>query len=216
MTNKIVFDSIITSIIVSGLATIISFIVAVLISFILHRKRNRFTYYLEKAFYICSSLPPVLIGLVVFLALSKKGVFGDFKLLFTKTSMVIAQTLLVTPIMISVIMSQSKKEFNRIYNCLVKFGASKTELIMTIIKELSNVYVSSLVTGFGRAISEVGAVILVGGNIASKTRTMTTMIALNTSMGNFNHSLLIGGVLLMLSTLTNIVLLRLKDDKYEN
>lgn len=152
------------------------------------------------------STPPVLMGLLVYLILSRKGIFGSLELLFTSTAMVIAQTLLVFPIITALTISLTQKQGKKIQkNCQV-LGASKFTTLLTIISEMKGQILTIITTGFGRAISEVGAVMIVGGNIKDSTRVMTTYIALETGKGNFEGAIIIGGILLVISLTINIAL----------
>lgn len=158
------------------------------------------------------SLPPVLMGLVVYLMLSKEGPFGSLGLLFTPTAMIISQTLLVLPIIFGVAVSGLSKTSKEIENTCISLGANKKDTYITIIKESKIQMLSAITVGFGRAISEVGAVMMVGGNIKGETRVMTTYIALETGKGNFKESLIIGVILLMISFLVNFILYRFQED----
>lgn len=152
------------------------------------------------------SIPPVLMGLLVYLILSRKGVFGSLELLFTSAAMIIAQTLLVLPIITALTISLTQKQGKKVRkNCEV-LGASKVATLLTIISEMKGQILTIIATGFGRAISEVGAVMIVGGNIKDSTRVMTTYIALETGKGNFEGAIIIGGILLVISLIINITI----------
>jgi tungstate transport system permease protein len=152
------------------------------------------------------STPPVLMGLLVYLILSRKGILGGLELLFSPTAMIIAQTLLVFPIITGLTISSTQKQGREIKkNCEV-LGASRTKTVLTIISEMKGQLLTILATGFGRAISEVGAVMMVGGNIKDHTRVMTTYIALETGKGNFEGAIIIGAILLAISLIINIIL----------
>lgn len=160
------------------------------------------------------SLPPVLMGLIVYLLLSRKGPFGVFGLLFTPSAMIIAQTLLVTPIIFGLTVSAVSKTGKEVERTCISLGAGRMDTFISIIKE-SRIQILSIVTaGFGRAISEVGAVMMVGGNIKGFTRVMTTYIALETGKGNFNEAIIIGVILLVISFLLNSILHRIQESEY--
>jgi len=152
------------------------------------------------------SLPPVLMGLFVYLLLSRKGPMGRFELLFSPTAMIIAQVLLITPIIFGVTVSTLSKTIMEIQKTCISLGAQKFDIYKTIIKESSLQLLTVVTLGFGRAISEVGAVMMVGGNIKDYTRVMTTYIALETGKGNFNEAIAIGIVLLAISFVINYLL----------
>ena len=141
-------------------------------------------------------LPPVVVGLVVYLLLSRAGPFGEWGLLFTPTAMVIAQTILVTPI-ICALARQSVEDLLVEYSeQLRSLGAGRFTMVMTLLWEGRFSLLTAILAGFGRAVAEVGAVLIVGGNIAHHTRVMTTTIALETARGDLMLALALGIVLI--------------------
>jgi len=156
------------------------------------------------------SLPPVLIGLIVYMMLSRKGPFGSFSLLFSPAAMIISQSLLVFPIIFGLTVSSISETAKDIELTCISLGAHRKDTYITIISECRMQLFSVITAGFGRAISEVGAVMMVGGNIKGKTRVMTTYIALETGKGNFNEAVAIGIVLLFISFLVNSILYRMQ------
>jgi len=156
------------------------------------------------------SLPPVLIGLLVYMLLSRKGPLGSYGLLFTPTAMIISQSLLVFPIIFGLTVSTIQESAKEIQLTCISLGADKKDTLIAIISECRIQFLSIVTAGFGRAISEVGAVMMVGGNIKAKTRVMTTYIALETGKGNFNEAVFIGVVLLLISFFINTVLYRMQ------
>jgi tungstate transport system permease protein len=148
-------------------------------------------------------LPPVVAGLVVFLALSRSGPLGAFGLLFTPTAMVIAQTLLVLPIVVALTRSTLEELWTEYREHLVSLGLEGRRAIPTLLWDGRFALATGLLAGFGRASAEVGAVLIVGGNIAGHTRTMTTSIALETSKGDLPLALGLGLVLIALTFLVN-------------
>lgn len=155
-------------------------------------------------------LPPVVAGLLVYLALSNQGPLGVLQLLYTPTAMIIAQTVLITPI-IAALARQTIKDLNGEYEeQLLAFGLSDFERVQTLLYEGRMRLATALLAGFGRAIAEVGAVIIVGGNINHVTRTMTTAIALETSRGNLALALALGIILLGLALAVNALVLTLR------
>lgn len=159
-------------------------------------------------------LPPVVAGLIVYMLFSKNGIFGSLGLLFTVEIMVIAQCLLIIPVVINLTnsiicinaaaLSETAKGLN--------FSKGKTALLM--LTENKTALFSVLLTAFGRSIAEVGAVSLVGGNIQWKTRVMTTAIMLETNKGNFSFALALGIILLLISFAVNVIAsFAIKEDK---
>lgn len=156
------------------------------------------------------SLPPVLIGLLVYMLLSRKGPLGSLGLLFSPAAMIISQSLLVFPIIFGLTVSNITESAKEIQLTCMSLGADKKDTLIAIISECRMQLLSVITAGFGRAISEVGAVMMVGGNIKAKTRVMTTYIALETGKGNFNEAVFIGIVLLFISFFINAILHRMQ------
>jgi tungstate transport system permease protein len=157
--------------------------------------------------YTCMGLPPVLVGVIVYLLLSRYGPLGPLGLLFTPKAMIIAQVALVTPILTGLTMSAVQEKERAYWETAKSLGASPVQMIATIVKEARRGIWSGVAAAYGRAISEVGAVMLVGGNIEHHTRVMTTAIILETRMGNFSAALQLGLVLLAVSFLFNSFLM---------
>jgi len=151
-------------------------------------------------------LPPVIAGLFVYLLLSGSGPLGYLGILHSPKAMIIAQVLLIIPIITGITMAAIKDRGRLIKNTAYTLGAGKIQMLWTLIREFRTSIGSSLIAGYGRAISEVGAVMLVGGNIKGYTRVMTTAIVLETNMGNFDQAIAIGIVLLALFFVINIFL----------
>jgi tungstate transport system permease protein len=144
-------------------------------------------------------LPPVVVGLILYLALSRSGPLGFLELLFTPTAMVIAQTILAIPIVTALVHRASERAWARYGDELICDGASPMQAIPQVLLIIRAELVTAVLAGFGRTVSEVGAVILVGGNIRGLTRTMTTAIALQTSQGDLSLALALGAVLVGIS-----------------
>jgi tungstate transport system permease protein len=144
-------------------------------------------------------LPPVVVGLALYLALSHSGPLGSLALLFTPSAMVIAQAILAIPIITALVHRASERAWARYGDELVSDGASRYQAIPHILAIMRAELLTAVLAGFGRTVSEVGAVILVGGNIRGLTRTMTTAIALQTSQGDLSLALALGAVLVGIS-----------------
>ena len=146
-------------------------------------------------------LPPVVVGLLVYLCLSRSGPLGVLELLYTPTAMIIAQVVLVTPI-IAALTRQTIETLDEEYaDQLRSLGVSRLASVPTLLWDGRIALVTALLAGFGRAIAEVGAVIIVGGNINHVTRVMTTTIALETSMGNLALALALGAILVSIAVI---------------
>jgi tungstate transport system permease protein len=144
-------------------------------------------------------LPPVVVGLVLYLVLSRSGPLGFLTLLFTPTAMVIAQAILAIPIITALVHRASERAWARYGDELTNDGATRLQAVPQILMIIRADLVTAVLAGFGRTVSEVGAVILVGGNIRGLTRTMTTAIALQTSQGELSLALALGAVLVGIS-----------------
>ena len=148
-------------------------------------------------------LPPVVVGLVVYLLLSRAGPLGDLGLLFTPQAMIIAQTILVIPIIAALTRQVVADMWEEYGEQLRSFGASSAQIMLTLLWDGRLSLLTVLLAGFGRAAAEVGAVMIVGGNIKGVTRTMTTAIALETSKGDLALALGLGVILVGIVALVN-------------
>lgn len=144
-------------------------------------------------------MPPVVAGLIVYMLLMRRGPLGSLGWLFTIKGMIVAQTLIITPIMTGMIHQHAVSKAPAIREFCRTMGASPMQTNMTLLKEMRHDIYFCMVTGFGRAISEVGSVMLVGGNIKGSTRTMTTAISLLKSQGIFTEGIALGVVLLVMA-----------------
>jgi tungstate transport system permease protein len=144
-------------------------------------------------------LPPVVVGLAVYLLLSRSGPLGSFGVLFTPTAMIIAQCALATPIVIALVHRSTVGHWRAYGDALSVDGASRRRTIWPLLIIGREGLLTAFLAAFGRAIAEVGAIIIVGGNIRSYTRTMTTAIALETSKGDLSQALALGMILIVLS-----------------
>jgi tungstate transport system permease protein len=144
-------------------------------------------------------LPPVVVGLAVYLLLSRSGPLGSFGLLFTPTAMIVAQAVLGTPIVVALAHRTAVGVWAAYGDSLLVDGASRLRALFPIMSMGREGLLTAFLAAFGRAIAEVGAIIIVGGNISGYTRTMTTAIALETSKGDLSFALALGIILIMLS-----------------
>ncbi len=151
-------------------------------------------------------LPPVVVGLFVYLLLSRSGPLGFLALLYTPSAMIIAQTILAFPIVASLSHSAIVSVDPIIRQASLTLGATPLQISLTIIREARYGIMSAVIAAFGRVMAEVGAILIVGGNIAGYTRVMTTTIALETDKGNFELALALGIILLFTSLVINSAL----------
>lgn len=155
-------------------------------------------------------LPPVVVGLTVYLLLSRAGPLGSLGFLYTPQAMVIAQTLLVTPIIAALARQTIEDLHGEYHEQLTLLGIGPIGQIQTLLWDARYLLITTLLAGFGRAIAEVGAVIMVGGNINHVTRVMTTTIALETSKGNLSLAMGLGLVLVAITIAVNALLAALR------
>jgi len=159
------------------------------------------------------SLPTVAIGLFVFVFISRQGPLGELGLMFTPTAIVIGQVILVAPIITGLTMSALSGVDKSIPETAFALGADRFQMTFLVIKEARFAILSAVIMAFGRAVSEVGLSLMVGGNIRGFTRTITTAISLETSKGDLELSLALSIILIFLGLLVNIILNRLQQRK---
>ncbi len=177
---------------------------------LIHFKRfagKRILISLIQTFY---SIPTVVVGLLVFLFFSRIGPLGVFDLMFTPTIMVIGQIILISPIVLGLVIAALSGVEKGVFETASSLGASRIQATLQVIKEARYAILSAVTMGFGRAISEVGLALMVGGNIRGYTRVITTAISLETSRGDVELSIALGIILILMALLVNIVLNRLQ------
>lgn len=160
-------------------------------------------------------LPPVVAGLVVFLILSRSGPLGSLRLLYTVTAMVTAQVVLLTPIVCGLTTSLISVRAPQLIDTTRGFGMGKVRELGLLLYESRRELVSVLMMAFGRAIAEVGAVQIVGGNVQFKTRVMTTAIMLETNKGHFEYAVALGVVLLLISLVVNTAAQMIQEERHD-
>jgi tungstate transport system permease protein len=201
-----VYDIFMLSLYVSLASTIISALIGIPAGTIIGIRDFKFKRLVVRFIYTLMSLPPVIVGLVIFLLLSRRGPLGNLGINLSPTAMVIAQTCLITPIIMGIVYNGTKEKGEEIRRVARTLGADRFQTLILLIKELRINTFIAIVSGYGRALSEVGAVMIVGGNIRGHTRVMTTTIAMLNSMGDYARAISIGILLLGLSFFINTVL----------
>lgn len=189
-------------------STMISTLIAVPLGILIGLKEFPLKRTVVRLLYTFMSMPPVIAGLFIYLLLSRRGPLGQLELLFTPPAMIIAQVVLVTPIIMGIVYNSSRDKGESIRQLAFTMGADRRQSLALLIFEMRADIVAAVVTGFGRAISEVGAVMLVGGNIKWHTRVITTSIAMLQSMGDYSQAIALGIVLLLMSFAINSILYR--------
>lgn len=195
------------SIRISVIATIISTIAGLPLGAVIGLNRFRGRTALINLTNTFMGMPPVVVGLVVYILLSNQiGLLGPLRLLFTPTAMIIAQVMLATPIVAGLTIVAVQGVDPLLRKTAVSLGANGSQLVWITIKEARYAIGAAVITAFGRLTAEVGAVMMVGGNIRFQTRVMTTSIALHKGMGEFQLALALGIILLIISLLINSTL----------
>ena len=156
------------------------------------------------------SLPTVAVGLFVFVLFSRAGPLGGTNLLFTPTVMVIGQMLLITPILLGLTISAASGVDRAIPDTARSLGASGFQTAIVVLREARFAVMAAVIMGFGRAISELGIALMVGGNISGFTRVITTAISLETSKGDLELAIALGIILIIIALIINIALNRLQ------
>ena len=160
--------------------------------------------------YTGMGLPPVVVGLLVYLLLSNQGVLGNLRWLFTPTAMILAQTVIALPLVVGLTLTAVRSVPNTLRLQIRALGATRRQLAWTVLTEARLGVLAAIIAAFGAIISEVGAVMLVGGNIETQTRVLTTAIVLETRKGNFALALALGIILLGLAFIANFALYHLE------
>lgn len=195
----IIFTSFSVSVKAILIAAPMAFVVAFLMAHLRYPGRRA----MIAGFSALQSIPAVVVGLTVYLLLSRSGPLGDLKLLFTHTSMVIGQILLSLPLLVALSHAAFQAADRRVWETAVTLGAKPYRAFLTLIHEVRFGLVAALIAGFGRIIAEVGCSMMVGGNILGYTRNIPTAIALETTKGEFAQAIALGMVLLTLALLLN-------------
>ncbi len=151
-------------------------------------------------------LPPVVVGLMVYLLFSRSGPFGVMGLLFTPTAMIVAQVIIITPLIASITHQAMRELWSEYHDLLISLNTTNLQRITALIWDGRRTLMTASLAGFGRGIGEVGAIMIVGGNIDHVTRVLTTAIALETGRGDFALALGLGFVLIALTLLVNFAI----------
>lgn len=158
-------------------------------------------------------MPPVVVGLVVSLFLFRNGPLGNLRWLYTVQGMILAQVIIATPIITGLSMAAVQSIDPKLYNQILALGATTRQAIIVILKEMKLPVLAAIIAGFGSVISEVGAVMMVGGNIKEQTRVLTTAIVLENQKGNFDIAIALGIILLSMSFIINLALTFIQQNK---
>ena len=190
----------------AGCSTTISTLIGIPLGTYLGLRKTKFSLLIKVFTHTLYGLPPVIAGLVVFILLSRAGPLGSLGILFTPTAMIFAQVMLITPLIIGLCASAVGSIPKESIDTARSLGARRFSLLKTLLMESRIGIFTAIMIGFGRAISEVGAVIIVGGNIKWHTQVLTTAIVDETQKGDFKFALVLGMILITLALITSIIL----------
>lgn len=188
---------------ISVVAIIIASLLGVPLGTLLGLKPEKQTRLINKIIFTFMGMPPVVAGLIIYLLLSRSGPFGVLGLLYTPSAMIMAQVFLATPIITGLTLVGIRAKGGEIEETARSLGAGSALAAWTVVRESRIAILGAIITGFSRVIAEVGAVMIVGGNIAGRTRVMTTAIVLETRRGNFEFAIGLGIILLLLAFIIN-------------
>jgi tungstate transport system permease protein len=213
--NQGLLDIVALSLRVSGIALVFSTLIGIPLGSILGLGRFFGRRLLVALMYTGMGFPPVVVGLFVYLLLSRSGPLGGLNSpaipsLFTPGAMIMAQCIIAFPLVAGFTMAAVMGVDNALRQQVRSLGATDWQTTVTVLQEARVGVIVAVIAGFGGIISEVGAVMLVGGNIEGRTRVMTTAIVLETRQGDFNMALALGAILLAITFLVNVVMLRLQ------
>lgn len=205
---QIIWVSLKTSIIALSLASAPAIFAAYFIANNRFRGRRLLIFLIQA----CLSLPTVLIGLLLYLLLSRQGALGSLHWLFAQAGIIAGQILIALPVLTAFALSAIQSADSRLAETAICLGANRWRVMCTVLFEVRFGVMAAIIYGFGRVLSEVGCAIMVGGNIAGETRTITTAIALETSKGEFAQGIALGLVLISLALIMNAALMLLQGD----
>jgi tungstate transport system permease protein len=155
-------------------------------------------------------LPPVVVGLFVTIFLWRNGPLGFFEILYTPTAMIVAQAIIATPIVMGITLAAIQQLPQKLQLQILALGATRLQMVWILLKEAKLPLLAAVMAGFGGVISEVGASIMVGGNIKGYSRVLTTATVMETSRGNFDIAIALGIILLLLAYLVNLILTQIQ------
>jgi tungstate transport system permease protein len=212
-----VWTIILTSLRVSGIAVFLALLIGLPIGLLLGSRRFIGRRVALIAFNAGMGLPPVFVGLLVAMALSRRGPFGDLSLLYSQTAMVIAQVIIATPIVVAISAASISAVPRELRLQAISLGAQPWRVAVLTLREARMGLLAAVAGGFGSIISEVGAVQMVGGNLEGDTRVMTTAIVQYTRMGRYGQALALALVLMAIVIFVNVILttMQTSDEKWE-
>jgi tungstate transport system permease protein len=195
---------------VSGTATLISLFIGISVGTTIALSRFPGKRFAVSLINTGMGLPPVVVGLFVTIFLWRNGPLGLFEILYTPTAMIIAQTVIATPIVMGITLAAIQQLPQKLRLQILALGATRLQMVWILIKEAKLPLLAAVMAGFGGVISEVGASIMVGGNIKGYSRVLTTATVMETSRGNFDIAIALGIILLLLAYFINLILTQIQ------
>ncbi len=211
--NGEVFAVLRLSLLVSFFATIIAVLIGVPLGAAIAVRKFTFKKVLIALINTGMGLPPVVVGLVVSLFLFRNGPLGALRWLYTVQGMILAQIIIAAPIITGLTLAAFQGAEKKLYQQILALGANTAQALYILLKEIRVSVLAAVIAGFGSVISEVGAVMMVGGNIKGQTRVLTTATVLETHMGNFDMAIALGLILLSMSFIVNLALTFIQQHK---
>jgi len=198
------FDIALRSLRITLSALVIASLIAMPLAALLAVRRFRWRRTVIAVMNALMGLPPVVVGLIVYILLSRSGPLGALGLLFTPAAMIIAQVVIIVPLIASIAHQSLRDLWQEYHDLLISMNVTQTQKIKTLLWDARRALLTAALAGFGRAIGEVGAIMIVGGNIDNVTRVLTTAIALETGKGDFALALALGFILIALALIVNL------------
>lgn len=208
--DKDTYEIILLSLKVSILSSLISSIIGIFLAFIITIKNFPFKKFVLTFINTGMAMPPVIAGLFITILLWRNGVLGFLNLLYTPSAIIIAQTILATPVILGISVSAFQNFPDKFILQILGLGANRFQLFLIMLKECKLSIFSAIMAGFGAVISEVGASLMVGGNIKGYTRVLTTATVTETAKGNFDLAIAYGMILLFLTFTINFILTKIQ------
>ncbi len=202
--DPVVFSIAFRTLMISVTATVIAALIFIPVGCLIHFNRFRGKRFLVSIIQTLFSVPTVLVGMLVFLLISRAGPLGSLGMLFSPGAIVLGEVLLIAPIIAGLTISALSGMGRDISDTALSLGAGQLQMILKVLSESRYMVLTAVLMGFGRAVSEIGVAIIVGGNISGYTRTLTTAIALGVGKGETAASIALGMILLALAMIVSV------------
>lgn len=208
--DPVVFSIAFRTLMISVTATLIAALIFIPVGCLIHFNRFRGKRFLVSIIQTLFSVPTVLVGMLVFLLISRAGPLGNLGILFTPGAIVLGEVLLIAPILTGLTISALSNMGRDISDTALSLGAGQLQMVLKVLSESRYMILTAVLMGFGRAVSEIGVAIIIGGNISGYTRTLTTAIALGVGKGEIAASIALGIILLALAMIVSVTVNTLK------